>query len=121
MVAFGGQPAADSGLVGSIRFRTTGAFSGTTLRLVRAELGRGEQRESVTLFDTSMTLQLAALTSDFNGDGMVDFGDFFLFAGQFGASRGDERYEAKYDLDEDGTIGFGDFLIFAGDFGKEMS
>ena len=121
MAALGGQPTADSGLVGSIRFRTTGAFSGTTLRLVRAELGRGEQRESVTLFDTSMTLQLAALTSDFNGDGMVDFGDFFLFAGQFGASRGDERYEAKYDLDEDDTIGFGDFLIFAGDFGKEMS
>ena len=121
MVALGGQPAADSGLVGSIRFRTTGAFSGTTLRLVRAELGRGEQRESVTLFDTSMTLQLAALTSDFNGDGVVDFGDFFLFAGQFGASRGDGRYEAKYDLDEDDTIGFGDFLIFAGDFGKEGS
>ena len=45
MAAFEGQPAADSGLVGSIRFRTTGAFSGTTLRLVRAELGRGEQRE----------------------------------------------------------------------------
>ena len=88
---------------------------------MRAELGRGEQRESVTLFDTSVTLQLAALTSDFNGDGMVDFGDFYLFAGQFGASRGDGRYEAKYDLDEDGTIGFGDFLIFAGDFGKEMS
>ena len=121
MAAFGGQPTADSGLVGSIRFRTTGAFSGTTLRLVRAELGRGEQRESVTLFDASVTLQLAALTSDFNGDGMVDFGDFYLFAGQFGASRGDGRYEAKYDLDEDGTIGFGDFLIFAGDFGKEMS
>ena len=69
MVALGGQPTADSGLVGSIRFRTTGTFSGTTLRLVRAELGRGgKQRESVTLLDTSMTLQLAALTSDFNGD-----------------------------------------------------
>ena len=120
-MALGGQPTADSGLVGSIHFRTTGAFSGTTLRLVRAELGRGEQRESVTLLDTSVTLQLAALTSDFNGDGMVDFRDFFLFAGQFGASRGDGRYEAKYDLDEDDTIGFGDFLIFAGDFGKEVS
>ena len=121
MVSFGAQATADSGLVGSVRFRTTDTFSGTTLRLVRAEIGRGDQRESVTLSDTSVTLQLATLTSDFNGDGRVDFGDFVAFGSRFGASRGDERYEAKYDLDEDGTIGFGDFLIFAGDFGKEGS
>ena len=37
---------------------------------------------------------------------------------RFGASRGDARYEAKYDLDEDGTIGFGDFLIFGQEFGS---
>ena len=35
----------------------------------------------------------------------------------FGASLGDARYEAKYDLDQDGTIGFGDFLIFGQEFG----
>ncbi len=121
MVSFGGQAAADSGLVGSIRFRTTDVFSGTTLRLVRAELGRGEQSESVTLSDTSVTLKLATLTPDFNGDGRVNFADFLLFGSRFGASRGDERYEAKYDLDEDGTIGFGDFLIFGREFGKEGS
>ena len=121
MVSFGGQAAADSGLVGSIRFRTTDVFSGTTLRLVRAELGRGEQSESVTLSDTSVTLKLATLTPDFNRDGRVNFADFLLFGSRFGASRGDERYEAKYDLDEDGTIGFGDFLIFGRDFGKEGS
>ena len=122
MVTLIGQPAPDSGLVGSIRFRTKDAFSGTTLRLVLAELGRGDQLESMTLLDTSVTLQVAEiLSSDFNGDGMVDFDDFYLFAGQFGASRGNVRYEAKYDLDEDGAIGFGDFLIFAGDFGNGMS
>ena len=59
--------------------------------------------------------------TDFNGDGAVDFGDFFQFVEQFGLSRGDAGYEARYDLDGDGTIGFGDFLIFAGDFGKEAS
>ena len=119
LVSFGGKAAVDSGLVGSIRFRTTSAFSGTTLRLVRAELGRGGQREEVTLNNTSVTLQLAALTPDFNGDGRVDLSDFLLFASQFGLSRGDEQYDAKYDLDGDGTIGFGDFLIFGRSFGKE--
>ena len=117
VVSFGGQSTADSGLVGSIRFRTTDAFAGTTLRLVNAELGRGDQREKLTLSDTGVTLRLAVLSPDFNGDGSVDFGDFIAFGMRFGASRGDERYEAKYDLDEDGTIGFGDFLIFGREFG----
>ena len=103
----------------SVRFLTTSAFSGTTLRLVRAELGRGGQREEVTFDNTSVALQLAVLTPDFNGDGRVDLSDFLLFASQFGLSRGDEQYDAKYDLDEDGTIGFGDFLIFGRSFGKE--
>ncbi len=119
LVSFGGKAAVDSGLVGSIRFRTTSTFSGTTLRLVRAELGRGGQREEVTFDNTSVALQLAVLTPDFNGDGRVGFDDFVLFVGQFGLSRGDEQYDAKYDLDEDGTIGFGDFLIFGRSFGKE--
>ncbi len=119
LVSFGGKAPVDSGLVGSIRFRTTSTFSGTTLRLVRAELGRGGQREEVTFDNTSVALQLAVLTPDFNGDGRVGFDDFVLFVGQFGLSRGDEQYDAKYDLDEDGTIGFGDFLIFGRSFGKE--
>ena len=117
VVSFGGQATVDSGLLGSVRFRTTDAFSGTTLRLVSAELGRGDQREKLTLSDTGVTLSLAQLTPDFNSDGKVDFGDFVAFGMRFGASRGDERYEAKYDLDEDGTIGFGDFLIFGREFG----
>ena len=121
LVSFGGKAAVDSGLVGSVRFLTTSAFSGTTLRLVRAELGRGEQREEVTFDNTSVALQLAVLTPDFNGDGQVDLSDFLLFASQFGLSRGDEQYDAKYDLDGDGTIGFGDFLIFGRSFGKEGS
>ena len=118
IASFGGKAVADSGLVGRIRFRTTSAFSGTTLRLMRAELGRGEERERITFDDTSVTLQLAALTPDFNGDGRVDLDDFLLFVEHLGFSRGDEGYDAKYDLDEDGVIGFGDFLIFAKSFGE---
>ena len=39
--ALGGQATSNTGLVGTIRFRTTAAFSGTRIRLVRGELGRG--------------------------------------------------------------------------------
>ena len=121
LVSFGGQATADSGLVGNIRFRTMSAFSSTTLRLVRADLGRGTQTERVTFADTQITLQPAALTPDFNGDGRVNFADFLLFTAQFGLRRGDAGYEARFDLDGDGTIGFGDFLIFGRAFGREES
>ena len=57
---------------------------------------------------------------DFDASGEVDFTDFLLFAGKFGARQGDERYETQFDLDGDGEVGFGDFLIFAGNFGKTV-
>ena len=117
VVSFGGQATTDSGMVGSVRFRTTVDFSGTTLRLVRAQIGRGDQHESITPTDIAVTLRLAQPSPDFNGDGRVDFGDFVALGMHFGLSRGDARYSAKYDLDQDGTIGFGDFLIFGRKFG----
>ena len=123
LVSFGGQATADSGLVGNIRFRRMSAFSGTTLRLVRAELGRGTQRERVMFANTHITLQpaAAALTPDFNGDGRVDSADFVLFTAQYGLRQGDPGYDAWYDLDGDGTIGFGDFLMFGSAFDREGS
>ena len=120
LVSFGGQATANSGLFGTIRFRTMDAFSGTAIRLVRAELGRGGQIASATT-DIRVELTLQVLTPDFNRDGVVNFADFLEFAGQFGARQGDGRYDAKYDLDSDGAIGFGDFLIFSSSFGKEVS
>ena len=61
-----------------------------------------------------------ASLSDFDGDGTVGFSDFVSFAGVFGSSESDEKYEAKYDLNGDGEIGFSDFVIFAQNFGKEV-
>ena len=119
MASLGSQATANSGLAGTVRFRTTAGFSGTAIRLVRAELGRSGRFETITL-DVRVELKLQALTPDFNGDGVVNFADFLLFGGQFGARQGDGRYEAKYDLDSDGAIGFGDFLIFGKSFGKEV-
>ena len=120
IASLGNQATANSGLIGTVRFRTTGAFFGTEIRLVRAELGRGGQFETVTI-DMRVELKLQVLTPDFNRDGTVNFADFLAFVGQFGTRQGDGRYEAKYDLDSDGAIGFGDFLIFSSSYGKDVS
>ena len=96
------QATIKGGLVSGIRHYRAETTNESVLRLVCAEIGRGNERESITPSDIAVTLRLAQLTPDFNGDGKVDFGDFVAFGMHFGASRGDARYEAKYDLDQDG-------------------
>ena len=118
IASLGAQATVNSGLVGTAHFRTTAAFSGTAIQLVRAELSRDGRFETVTL-NTSVELKLQVLTLDFNGDGRVGFPDFLAFVSQFGTRQGDGKYEAKYDLNSDGAIGFGDFLIFSSRFSKE--
>ena len=132
-------PTRQAGLVGTLRFRTTDAFSETEIRLAGAELIRGEPREAMTR-SVSVVLQVAAPPSpDFDGSGVVDFPDFVLFAGAFGYREGDDsparlpvrstqtdsaqagKYEAKYDLNGDGEIEFSDLVIFAGSFGKTVN
>ncbi|MCC6675672.1 MAG: EF-hand domain-containing protein [Phycisphaerales bacterium] len=43
---------------------------------------------------------------DYNGDGLIDFGDYLEFLNRF------ERQDASADLTEDGVIDFGDWLEF---------
>ncbi len=112
---------ASSGLIGTIHFRTTEAFSGTDIRLVRARLVRDGQTETVSM-DLSVTLRLAKPPSpDFDRSGTVGIPDFLIFVDVFGSRRGQDSYEAKYDLDVDGEIGIPDFLIFIDSFGKVVN
>ena len=60
-------------------------------------------------------------SSDFNGNGVVDFPDFLLFVTAFGSQAGQERYDTKYDLDGNGEIAFDDFLLFVDSFSKAAS
>ena len=57
---------------------------------------------------------------DFDGSGIVDFPDFLMFVSVFGSEEGQDKYEAKYDLNSDGKIAFEDFLIFTDNFGKNV-
>ena len=51
-------------------------------------------------------------SSDFNGDGQIDFVDFLEFARAYGSE------EARFDLDNSGRVDFADFLKFVQDFGS---
>ena len=57
-------------------------------------------------------------SSDFDGDGEVDFGDFFLLAEAFGKESEQEDFDASLDLVPDGKITLDDFFRFADRFGQ---
>ena len=121
IASLGGTATSNSGLIGTMRFRTTDALSSTRIRLVKAELSRGGQFETV-IPSLSVALQIfMAPSPDFDESGIVDFRDFVVLAGAFGSSQNEDKYEERLDLDSDGTIGFSDFLEFASHFGKAVS
>ena len=56
---------------------------------------------------------------DFDGNGVVNFNDFLLFASSFGRQIGHyDSADAAYDLNFDGVVDFGDFVLFAQVFGQ---
>ncbi len=112
----GGSATVNSGLMGTLRFRTIDTFGGTTIQLVHAELGRNDQFESLRS-DGNFELEITKPSSpDIDGSGVVDISDFLLFVGRFEASN--ETYLDRFDLDGNGKIGFSDFFIFSKNFGK---
>ena len=60
------------------------------------------------------------LQGDVDGDGDVDPGDFYIFAGAYGSSIGQPAYNPNCDIDCDGDVDPGDFYIFAGNYGKTI-
>ena len=58
------------------------------------------------------------LAPDFDEDGQVSLGDFFMLAGAFGARSRGAGYDGRYDLNQDGKIDLGDFFTFSDSFGK---
>ena len=68
------------------------------------------------LFSSLFSQDSSPSSSDFDGNGVVDFSDFLLFVTAFGSRAGQDRYDAKYDLDGNGEIVFDDFLLFVDSF-----
>ena len=121
IASLGGQATVSSGLIGTIRFRTTAAFSGTSIQLAHVQLDRNRQFETAEP-NVRIELQAGSMmpSPDFDGDGMVSISDFLLFVNHFGLSRGDAGYDAKYDLDSNDEIGISDFLLFVNNFGSQV-
>ena len=49
---------------------------------------------------------------DFDSDGSVGFGDFILFAKNFGQEIENLKFDERFDTDGDGIVGFSDFVTF---------
>ena len=58
---------------------------------------------------------------DFDGDLVIGFTDFLLFAAHFGKNSSDPDFDPRFDIDADGIVGFSDFLAFASAFGKQIA
>ena len=117
-----GTPPLDSDAadLGVVKFKTSSTFTDAFITLTTYELSKDEKE----LFEGLRTIislsgetgGAPTLTADFVPNGIVDFDDFFAFAGAFGQPATGEF--AKFDLDQSGgEIGFGDFFVFAGAFG----
>ena len=101
---------------------TNSSGRASTILTLGRDLGTNSVAVTVAGIEQPITFMIEAIaTPDFDRDGAVGFPDFLLFVAQFGLSRTDEGYDARFDLDGDGAIGFADFLIFARHFGKAVS
>jgi len=57
--------------------------------------------------------------ADFDHNGQIDLADFLALSAQYGLSKGDTGYDARYDLNLDGHVNFQDFLIFSRFYGQK--
>ena len=78
------------------------------------------KRKSITLIFAvlgmlsvnQLPIAQSARNGDFDGNGIVDFGDFILFAQAFGSN------QSQFDLDGSKSVDFADFILFAKQFGE---
>ena len=69
----------------------------------------------LTLLTPGLVFALSAADRDFDGDGIIGFGDFLMFAKAYGTQ------QTEYDLSDNGDVDFSDFLLFVQYYGKRAS
>jgi PKD repeat protein len=129
------EPSAATDVAGYYVYRALGTaefdrVAGPLMAATYRDLGltdSGEYRYGITAVDlagnegpVSEEIAIAIEANrpgDFQGDGQVDFDDFFMLAGQFGKRNGDSGYGNAYDLNSDEKISFDDFFLFVDLFG----
>ena len=122
-ISIGILPAADltNGHLATVTFTTASDVTGMEFEVGASVNNLTAASGGTDMLTAAMPLTFNARTPtptpDFDGDGTVGFSDFLAFSGQFGSSRGDGRYQVRYDLNSDGAIDFQDFLIFIDSFG----
>ena len=122
IVSLGEGSGSGDGILGTIEFRIGKNFPGSAniaISLISLNLeDTGEERIPVDAA-AQVTGEPGGISADFNGDGLVDFSDFFLFANAFGKEV--DRNTSIFDLNENRKIDFEDFFKFANEFGKRTS
>ena len=111
-----GVVSSGDGVLGVLSFEILPGFSGNAaLTIVQVEFFRvDDSADSRTVHSTASIVEDSVpgvLAGDFDGTGVVDFEDFFLFADNFGGTN------PLYDLDRNGVVDLSDFFIFADNFG----
>jgi len=92
---------------------------GTEFILREISLKRFEEEEQKILTHVLAEVK-SGIPGDFDGDGEVDFDDFFIFAAGFGLSAEMPGFDPGLDLKADGVVDFSDFFIFAENFGRRL-
>ncbi len=104
----------------------TVALTGSVVTI--AAVGSGSATITVTATDlggesaaVEFGVAVGRLAGDFDGNGTVNFDDFFLFADRFGSTPAAENWSAVFDLVGDDVINFDDFFVFADSFGSQAN
>ena len=92
--------------LGIIRYRSTGSIS--------RRLNRDDIRAAIEDALNAVVAEPEFVSPDFDGDGLVGFIDFFLFADAFGSE------DARFDLDQSGRVDFFDLFILADYFNQTI-
>ncbi|MBT7789915.1 MAG: choice-of-anchor D domain-containing protein [Calditrichaeota bacterium] len=106
------------GTLGTLSFEILEGFQDSTeLVISRVTFRRIDGVDDKRTVNSTVTIKKETvagdLSEDLDGNGIVDFDDFFIFADAFGTSN------PQSDFNSDGIVDFDDFFIFADAFGTD--